>query len=112
MKIDGETIYIEEADRKKTIDFDESIVKKTMTKAMPFLRDFDFENVYIENVIQQLAKDGYILPYDGRVEARMFWGAAITYILGRKGIKASIKLKDTSSQFYPKDYKMKFKKKG
>ena len=108
MKIVGKDIYILPEDRNKQIDFENSRIKEIMKQAIPVLQDYDFENVYIENVIQQLAKDGYILPNDGRVDGQMFWGAATTYILGRKGMKVAV---ERVKKEYPlKDYRMKFRK--
>ena len=110
MKIADSIIFIFPEDRDKTIDFENSRIKEIMMQAMPVLKDYDFENVYIENVIQQLAKDGYILPIDGRVDGQMFWGAVTTYILGRKGMKIKLERVKKENPLPLKNYKMKFRK--
>jgi len=91
MKITNDGVFIDKDDRHKKLEFSpKSNVKFSMMNILPMLNDYDFENIYLENVIQQLAKDGYILPLNGYVPVRMFWGAVTTYILGRKGIKIKL----------------------
>jgi hypothetical protein len=110
MKIVGNDIYISPEDRNKQIDFENTRIKEIMKQAIPVLQDYDFENVYIENVIQQLAKDGYILPNDGYVDGQIFWGAATTYILGRKGMKFVVERVKKEYPYPLKDYKFKYRK--
>ena len=108
MKYEGDIIYISKEDRDKLIDFKGTEVKKSLMSYLPVLRDYDFEKVCIENIIEQLAKDGYILPIDGRVESRLFWGAAVKYILSRKGME--FRLEQIPKSYPLKNYKRRNKR--